>query len=122
MIQFCCWYCGKSYVVAEKRVGERLRCTCRNTLRVPRRTGGNSRVKTLADWAVEAVVYGGGGALLGLGLGVLILSQAGRLFGFLVDGWMFVGAFTAAGFLFGLLGGERGINWVGRKIRDRENR
>jgi hypothetical protein len=24
------------------------------------------------------------------------------------------------GFLFGLFGGERGINWVGRVIRERE--
>jgi hypothetical protein len=31
-------------------------------LRVPKRNGGYCRVKTLVDWMVEAVVYGGGGA------------------------------------------------------------
>lgn len=121
MIQFRCWYCGKSYTVPEKRIGERIPCTCKNTLRVPKRSGGNSRVKTLADWVVEAVVYGGGGGLLGLGLGVLITSQALRVIRAPALGWVLVAGLTLAGFLVGLLGGERGINWIGRMIRGREN-
>ena len=44
-------------------------------IRVPRRSGGNCRVKTLVDRLVEAVVCGGGGALLGFCLAILILSQ-----------------------------------------------
>ena len=67
MIAFRCWYCGKRYAVAEARVGERLTCTCRHPLRVPKRNGGNSRVKTATDWLVEVLVYGGGGAFLGGG-------------------------------------------------------
>jgi hypothetical protein len=30
-------------------------------------------------------------------------------------------ALTIAGFLLGVLGGERGVNWVGRLIRERED-
>jgi hypothetical protein len=121
MIQFQCWYCGKSYSVADNRVGQRIACTCKNTLRVPKRSGGNSRTKTLADWAVEALVYGGGGALLGLGLGLLIVSQTARVFRSPLMVWLVPGL-SLAGFLFGLFGGERGVNWIGRMIRDRENR
>jgi hypothetical protein len=112
--------------VAESRIGERFLCHCKNTLRVPKRSGGNSRVKTVADWAVETIVYGGGGALLGLGLGLLIASNTARVVGnpfmaLLVPTWLVPG-FTLAGFLTGLLCGERGINWIGRTIRDREIR
>ncbi len=121
MIQFRCWYCGKSYSVPESRIGQRFPCHCKNTLRVPKRSGGNSRVKTLADWAVEAIVYGGGGALLGLGLGLLIVSQTARVLRHPLMACLVPGL-TLAGFLAGLLGGERGVNWIGRTIRDRENR
>jgi hypothetical protein len=124
MIAFRCWYCNKRYSVADSRVGERINCTCRYTLRVPRRNGGNSRVKAPTDWLVEVVVYGGGGALLGCGLAFLILSQLPRLMGrgsgLLEVGWALVGGLTLLGFLFGTFGGERGVNWVGRMIRDRE--
>ncbi|HZY84205.1 MAG TPA: hypothetical protein VFE78_05210 [Gemmataceae bacterium] len=125
MIAFRCWYCNKRYTVAEARVGERITCTCRYALRVPKRNGGNSRVKTPTDWLVEVVVYGGGGALLGCGLAVLILSQLPRLMGrggLFEFAWALVGGLTLLGFLFGTFGGERGINWVGRMIRDREER
>lgn len=126
MIAFRCWYCGKRYTVAESRVGVRIPCTCRNQLRVPKRSGGNSRVKTPTDWLVETAVYGGGGALLGCGLAFLILSQLPRLMvrtGVPLEmGWAFVGGLTLLGFLFGTLGGERGINFVGRMIRAREER
>jgi hypothetical protein len=123
MIAFRCWYCGKRYAVAESRVGERITCTCRHLLRVPKRSGGNSRVKTAVDWLVETVVYGGGGALLGCGLAFLILSQLPRLMivtGRLRYGWALVGGLTLLGLLFGTFGGERGVNWVGRMIRARE--
>jgi hypothetical protein len=70
------------------------------------------------DWLVEAVVYGGGGALLGLGLALLIASRwrSQTLVMILVPG------LTLAGFLAGALGGESGITWVGRMIRERESR
>ncbi len=124
MIAFRCWYCGKRYAVAESRAGERIACTCRHPLRVPQRSGGNSRVKTATDWLVETVVYGGGGALLGCGLGFLVLSQLPRLMvlttGRLRRGWVLLVALTVLGFLFGTFGGERGIDFIGRMIRARE--
>jgi hypothetical protein len=119
MIQFRCWYCNKRYAVPEKRVGERLTCTCKYALRVPQRSGGNSRSKTAVDWLVEAVVYGGGGGLLGLGLAILILSKV-RFLLFLEPAWLFIAVLTLTGILAGALGGERGVNWIGRMIRDRE--
>src|SRR3954470_20689765 len=120
MIQFRCWFCNKRYAVAEARVGERLTCSCSRLLRVPRRSGGNCRVKTAGDWAAETVVYGGGGALLGFGLAVFLLSRLGG-FGGGRTGWTLVAGLTLLGLLVGLFGGERGVVWVGRMIRDRED-
>jgi hypothetical protein len=121
MIQFRCWYCNKRYTMPEQRIGDRLPCTCKNLLRVPRRNNGYCRVKSVTDWLVEAVVYGGGGAFLGFGLAVLILSQSRGLIVTRRGSWALLATLTLAGFLAGLLGGERGLNWVGRMIRDREN-
>jgi hypothetical protein len=118
MIQFRCWFCNKGYAVPEKRAGERLTCSCKRLLRIPRQSGGNSRARTATDWLVEGLVYGGGGALLGFGLSLLIVSRV-RTFGY---GWMVIVACTAMGFLAGLFGGERGVNFIGRMIRDREQR
>ena len=99
MIAFRCWYCGRRYSVPEKRVGERIVCTCKHPLRVPKRSGGRCRIKTLTDWVVEAAVYGGGGALLGVGMGLLICTQVVARFG-VVGGW-----FTPTADLCGALGG-----------------
>src|SRR5829696_8353392 len=103
MILFRCWYCGKRYAVAEARVGERLTCSCKHLLKVPKRTGGRTKVLRPADLLVESLVYGGGGALLGLGLGLLIVSRVPvvRLGG----GWRLIAGLTIAGFLAGTLGG-----------------
>src|SRR5262245_53592945 len=118
MILFRCWYCGKRYAVAEARVGERMTCTCKHLLKVPKTSGGRTKVLRPVDLLIESVVYGGGGALLGLGLGFLIVS---RLPFFRVSGrGLMIIALTLAGFLAGTFGGERGINWVGRMIRSRE--
>jgi hypothetical protein len=121
MIQFRCWYCNKRYTVKEQRIGERLTCTCNNTLRIPRRNDGNCRVRTPVDWLVETVVYGGAGGVLGLGLALLILSQFRWLF-FIEFKWAMLVCLPLGGFLIGLFGGERGINWIGQKIRGQENR
>ena len=118
MIQFRCWFCNKFYAVPDPRAGERLTCSCKRRLRVPRRSGGSSRARTPIDWLVESLVYGGGGALLGLGLGLLIVTEV----------WLprsrgaVLAACTALGLLTGLLGGERGVMWIGRIIRSREGR
>lgn len=118
MIQFRCWYCNKRYAVPEQRIGERITCTCSYLLRVPKRSGGKCRVKTLTDWIIETVLYGGGGALLGFGLALLIVSRMPlRRYT-----WVLLVGCTGGGFLLGVLGGERGLEWVGGIIRDRENR
>jgi hypothetical protein len=118
MILFRCWYCGKRYAVAEARVGERLTCSCKHLLRVPKTNGGRTKVLRPVDLLVESLVYGGGGALLGLGLGLLIVSRVP--FFRLGGGGRVIAGLTVAGFLAGTFGGERGVNWVGRMIRERE--
>lgn len=118
MILFRCWYCGRRFAVADARVGERLACTCAHELQVPRRSGGRSKVWKPTDWLIESAVYGGGGALLGLGLGFLIVT---RIPVFRLGGrWELIAGLAVAGFLAGVLGGERGVNWVGRMLRSRE--
>jgi hypothetical protein len=80
---------------------------------------GNSRVKTAVDRLVEAIVYGGGGALLGFCLGVVIVAPIVRwdVFGVSLGLTPFL---TLFGSLLGLLGGEAGVNWIGRQIRERQ--
>jgi hypothetical protein len=122
MITFRCWYCGRRFAVADDRIGERLSCTCKHMLKVPKRSGGRSKVHRPVDWLIESVVYGGGGAILGASLALLLLFQT-PLFvagGRWRVGGVLIGGLAAAGFLLGVLGGERGINWVGRMIRSRE--
>ena len=120
MILFRCWFCNKHYSVADERVGQRFVCTCERRVRVPRRCRGDSRDKTLGDWVIEFFVYGGGGAFLGAGLGLVIAGQVYSRFGNLgVRPGLFIAGLAAAGLLIGTLGGERGINWIGRRIRDK---
>jgi hypothetical protein len=118
MIEFRCWYCNRKHTMPQKGIGKTIRCSCSSELRVPRHSGGKCRVKTLADWAVEALVYGGGGALLRLGLALLILAGLLR-FLFIqstTGAWIVLLPLPLLGFLLGLLGGERAINWIGRII------
>jgi hypothetical protein len=119
MIQFRCWYCNKHLTRPESAVGERFTCSCAHRLRVPRRNFGNSRAKTGLDWLIEGVVYGGGGAELGGGLGVVLVAALARMYLFRL-GIFLIPLLTLAGFLVGLFGGERGINWLGRMIRGNE--
>ena len=93
-------------------------CECNDR---EKRNGGNCRIKTPLDWFMEAVLYGGGGGLLGLGLALVIMSQSRGLM-IAGRGWIVLAGFTLTGLLAGLLGGERGIRWIGQKIRDRESR
>jgi hypothetical protein len=52
MIHFRCWYCNRRYSRPEPQIGQRFVCSCRRPLRVPKRDGGNCRVKTPVDWTV----------------------------------------------------------------------
>lgn len=119
MIQFRCWYCNKAFSMPEKRIGEELTCGCDRRLHVPKKSGGPCRVKTALDWVIEFTLYGGGGALLGLGLGILILTQLGGG-GLFMERWLMVAGLTVVGFLVGAFGGERGVNWIGGLIRGQE--
>jgi hypothetical protein len=118
MIQFRCPACGKRYMMGEEKVSQRLSCTCQQKLRVPRRSGGSAKYRSPADMLLEFLVYGLGGGLLGLLLGVLFVSQMLVFRG----GWRVIVGLAVVGFLAGGLGGEAGINWVGRMIREREQR
>ena len=60
-------------------------------------------------------MYGGGGAVLGFGLGVLILGLVPAL----RRGELVLGL-TVLGLLAGAVFGEAGVNRVGRRIRARE--
>jgi hypothetical protein len=118
VIQFRCSACGKRYARPEAQIGETFICTCKERLRVPKRSGASARCRTLGDLCIEFAVYGTGGGILGFLLGVVIVSHI-----FFVRGrWVLVVGLTVAGFLVGGLGGEAGINWIGRMIRDREQR
>ncbi len=123
MISFRCWYCNKAYRKPETQVGSTFNCSCAHALRVPRRNGGSCRVKTLTDRLVEAIVYGGAGAAFGFVLTAMLASQFLVVAPFGTRGWLrllFVAGGALGGFLLGLFGGEAGINWIGRKIRERE--
>ena len=128
MVEFRCWYCNRKHAMPQKGIGKTIHCSCGSRLRVPRYSGGKCRIKTLADWAVEAVVYGGGGALICGGLAFLFIAALlpGGGFGgsgaaFFEIGWIVIAVFTAIGFVFGLVFGERGIGWIGRLIRGVES-
>jgi hypothetical protein len=125
MITFRCWYCNKAYLVPEARIGETLRCSCGHPLRIPLRNHGNSRIKTWTDRLVEAVVYGGAGAVLGLLLALFLLGRV-PMFGMAGERGLFrvlfVFGLTGLGFLLGVLTGEAGINWIGRIVRERQER
>jgi hypothetical protein len=119
MIEFRCWYCNRRHRAPEARIGERRACNCSHKLRVPKRSGGNCRVKTITDRLVEAVVYGGGGALLGLGLALVVLYCLLRL-ALLEGGWVVLMGLPAAGFLIGFFGGEAGVRMLMGMYGDRD--
>lgn len=117
MIQFRCSSCGKKYLVAETRIGELLTCSCKQDLKVPRRSGKSAKYRTWSALFIEMLVYGTGGAMLGFLFGIVLVSQ---LYTFRTGKYVIV-LLTMTGLFIGTLGGERGINWIGSKIRDREN-
>jgi hypothetical protein len=122
MIHFRCWYCGRTFAVAEERKGERRECSCARRLRVPARSGGSSRARTALEWVIEVVVYGGGGGLLGFGLGLVLVAAAPPYVLGLRRRVTVLASLTLFGLLVGTFGGEAGVNWIGRMIREREQR
>ena len=117
MISFRCWFCNRAFVKPDEQIGGRFECGCGRRVKVPGRSGGSSKSFSLLDWLLEALIYGGAGAVIGFGLSVAILS---RLIVFRRPADVIIAA-TALGFVAGTLFGERGVNWLGQKLRDREN-
>ena len=77
----------------------------------------SSRARPPGEWLIEFVIYGFGGAVLGFLLGLLMLRAVRG-----TSGVLMVAGLTVAGFLLGGFGGEPAVNWVGRMIREREER
>jgi hypothetical protein len=112
MIAFRCPYCNKHYRISEEKIGAKILCSCKELMRVPRRSGGSAKYRSVGDRLIEFVVYGGGGAVLGFCFGCLCARWLLR--------WRVIAFCTVAGFAAGALGGERGVDWIGRRIRDRD--
>jgi hypothetical protein len=121
IIRFRCWYCNRKHVAGWDQAGERRVCQCGERYRVPRQPGLALRDKTPIDWLVGFVVYGGGCALMGLGLGLLLASKLFFRRLFFWESLVMVGGLTVAGLLIGGLFGERGVNWIGSYIRSAED-
>src|SRR5438874_13076202 len=116
MIHFRCSSCGKRFAMDEARVGKRLDCSCGQHLKVPRRSGASAKYRTWGDLFVEMLVYGLGGALLGFLLGAVLVSKVHA--GGSAETLLFQLTLAALGLVLGTLCGERGVTWIGRKIRD----
>ena len=115
-IRFRCWYCNRKHVAGWDTVGDCRVCNCGERYRVPRRDGVSKRAKTVLDWILEFVIYGGGGAFL---CGLLGFAIAARVRGNWEVRVMIIGGMTLGGFLIGALFGERGINVIGALFDDR---
>jgi hypothetical protein len=117
MIVFRCWKCHRKFSKLDSKIGQTLVCNCGETIRIPKVSFGKSRIKTITDRVVEAVVCGGGGALLGFLLAIVILAK----FRFFRWGpWELIPALTIGFGLIGFFLGERGIDWIGDRIREHE--
>ena len=64
-------------VVATEQIGSYRECAgCKRRMRVPRKHDGNSRVRSIADWIIELLLYGLGCGLLAFCLGLVIMAKA----------------------------------------------
>jgi hypothetical protein len=118
-VRFRCWKCRHRFSVARNRVGDKLQCDCGEDVRVPDGDHGNCRVRTLLDRLIEAILCGGGCALIGFLAVVYAFPVIGvRVFPSEIA---FGGAAVAIGCgLFGLLLGERALDLIGAFLRARE--
>ena len=117
MIHFRCWFCNRAYSKPEDHARTRFACGCGLRVKVPARSGGSSKTRSVTDWLLEALIYGGACALIGFVLSTAIFARIP-----LVRRPAEVTiAMTVFGLLVGAVFGERGINWLGQKLRDREN-
>lgn len=118
MIQFRCWYCNRYFRRPDSETYTAVPCRCGHTLRVPKRSWRSCKPWSFTNWLVCAVAYGGGCGLLGLCVGFLLALKAGPLALAHPVGWALIAAPALVAGSIGVLFGERGVNWVGRFIRD----
>lgn len=114
MIHFRCWKCHRKYQKPDSKIGTKFLCACQYELRVPNRDGGNCRVRTILDRLIEAVLCGGGCALLGFIASFLILSRS------LLYTWPVLVGVTLVCGLCGVLGGEFALDAIGNWMRSQE--
>src|SRR5260221_12167852 len=112
MLDFRCWYCNRLHTRPADQIGKQFYCSCECLLRVPPRPFGNSRVHTFTDFLATTAVYGGGGALLGLGLALVLLAGFRLSFTPLGFDLVLMIGLPALGLGIGTGFGERGINWL----------
>jgi hypothetical protein len=121
IIRFRCWYCNRKHVAGWDQVGQRRVCHCGERYRVPRSPGISWRNKTILDRFLEFAVYGGGCALLGFGVGLLIAARFFLRRALFLEAGILVGGLTLAGLMLGGLLGEFGVNWLGSLLRHEED-
>jgi hypothetical protein len=117
VIQFRCWFCNRAYLKPDEQAGAKFECACGRRAKVPKHSGGSSKTRSLTDWLLETLIYGGACALIGFVLSIMIFSRIP----FVRRPSEIVIAMTLFGLMVGTLFGERGINWIGQQLRDREN-
>ncbi len=117
LIRFRCWYCNRKHVAGWDQVGEKRVCHCGERYRVPRYPGDIAwRDKGLLDRFLEFAIYGTGGAFL-CGLPALVILARVRPCGYVASG-VILATTIFLGFTIGAFFGERGINWIGSRLRD----
>src|SRR5262249_21980912 len=112
------WKCRRKHAKPVDKIGTQFKCSCDYDLRVPTKDDGNCRIKTVGDYVIEAVLCGGGGALLGFLLGAVIVSRI-WLFDYWISVWL-IAILTISFGLVGFVGGERAIDVIGDMIRRQE--
>jgi hypothetical protein len=117
MIHFRCWFCNRAFLKPDEQARKRFACGCGRRVKVPKRSGGSSKTRSVTDWLLETLIYGGACALIGFVLSIAIFARIPLV----RRPSEVVVAMTVFGFLVGALFGELGINWLGQKLRDREN-
>ncbi|MFM8272118.1 MAG: hypothetical protein ACKODX_07245 [Gemmata sp.] len=117
MISFRCWFCNRGFLKPTAQAGAKFECSCGRRVQVPGRSGKSSKPLAIGDRLLEALIYGGACALIGFALSVAVFARLP----FVRRPTEIVIAFTLCGLAVGTICGERGINWIGQKLRDREN-
>jgi hypothetical protein len=120
LIRFRCWKCRRKYSKAAAKIGTTFKCSCDYLIRVPKRNDGNCRVKTFADYVIEAVLCGGAGAMFGFFLSLLIVGRM-RFFVPVQGAFLLVPLLTIGCAIIGFFGGMRTIDFFGDMFRRQDD-